>query len=255
MDLELKGRVAVVNGASQGIGFAIARQLAEEGAEVVIAARRQPALDQAAEAIFKGFGRRPLAVTGDIRKAQDCDQIAAAAAEHFGGIDILINNDGAPPLGGSLEFDDEAWHKAVEQNLMSVVRMCRAVVPHMRERGGGSIVNITALSMLQPLEGFGLSVATWAAVMGLAKTLSLELARDNITINTICPGLIETPRLHKVTEQSGQAMRDLAAQIPLGRVGRPEDIAAFAALLVSPRGSYITGTTTQVDGGALRGIR
>jgi 3-oxoacyl-[acyl-carrier protein] reductase len=125
----------------------------------------------------------------------------------------------------------------------------------MQQRGGGSIVNIAALSMLQPQEGFGLSVATWAAVMGLAKTLSLELARDNITINTICPGLIETPRLHKVTEQSGQAMRDMAAQIPVGRVGKPEDIAALTALLVSPRGSYITGTTTQVDGGLLRGIR
>jgi 3-oxoacyl-[acyl-carrier protein] reductase len=255
MDLEIKGRIAVVNGASQGIGFAIAKLLAEEGAEIAIAARRQPALDQAAEAILAATGRKALAVTGDIRKAEDCARIASVVADSFGGIDILINNDGAPPLGRSLEFDDEAWHRAVDQNLMSVVRMCRAVVPYMRERGAGSIVNISALSMLQPQEGFGLSVATWAAVMGLAKTLSLELARDNITINTICPGLIETPRLHKVTEQSGQAMRDMAAQIPVGRVGKPEDIAALTALLVSPRGSYITGTTTQIDGGLLRGIR
>jgi 3-oxoacyl-[acyl-carrier protein] reductase len=255
MDLEIKGRIAVVNGASQGIGFAIAKLLAEEGAEIAMAARRQPALDQAAEAIFTAVGRKPLAVTGDIRKAEDCARIAASAAEHFGAIDILVNNDGAPPLGRSLEFDDEAWHRAVEQNLMSVVRMCRAVVPHMRERGGGSIVNISALSMLQPQEGFGLSVATWAAVMGLAKTLSLELGRDNITVNTICPGLIETLRLHKVTEQSGQAMRDMADRIPVGRVGKPDDIAALTALLVSPRGSYITGTTTHVDGGLLHGIR
>lgn len=254
MDLQIKGRIALVNGASQGIGLAIARQLAEEGAEIVMAARRQPALDQAAEAIFAAVGRKPLAVAGDIRKPEDCAHIASAAVERFGAIDILVNNDGAPPLGRALEFDDEAWHRAVEQNLMSVVRMCRAVVPHMQQRGGGSIVNIAALSMLQPQEGFGLSVATWAAVMGLAKTLSLELARANITINTICPGLIETPRLHKVTEQSGQAMRDMAAQIPLSRVGKPEDIAALTALLVSPRGSYITGTTIHVDGGLLRSL-
>ena len=131
------------------------------------------------------------------------------------GID-LVNNDGAPPLGASLDFDDAAWLRAVEQNLLSVVRMSRAAVPHMRRAGGGSILNIAALSMLQPIRGFGLSVASWAGVMGLAKTLSLELAADRITVNTLCPGLIDTPRLQLVTRQSGQAMEDLAAEIPLG---------------------------------------
>lgn len=253
MDLELTGRIAIVNGASQGIGLAIARLLAEEGAQLTIAARREAGLDNAAERL-EPTGANVLKVAADIRNAADCQRIVDETVQHYGGVDILINNDGAPPLGTAVEFDDAAWSKAVEQNLMSVVRMVRAAVPQMRSRGGGAIVNITALSMLQPIEGFGLSVATWAAVMGLAKTLSLELGPDQITINTLCPGLIETPRLHKVTEQSGKAMEDLAKEIPIGRVGSPDDIAALTALLVSPRGSYITGTTIQVDGGLLRSL-
>jgi 3-oxoacyl-[acyl-carrier protein] reductase len=254
VDLELGGRIAIVNGASQGIGLAIARTLAAEGAAVCMTARREPALAQAAERVAHDTGARVAAVQADIRRAEDCARIVAEAVGRLGGIDILVNNDGAPPLGQSLELDDGAWAKAVDQNLMSVLRMVRAALPHMRARGGGSIVNITALSAVQPISGFGLSVATWAGVIGLAKTLSLELGPLGITINTICPGLIETPRLHKVTAQSGKAMRDLAAEIPVGRVGRPEDIAAMAAFLVSPRGSYLTGTTIQIDGGLRRSL-
>ena len=255
MDLGLNGKLAVVNGASQGIGYAIARTLAEEGAKVCVTARREPALSAAAERLRRETGSVVAAVAADIRKAEDCARIIDEAVRQLGGIDILVNNDGAPPLGASTEFDDAAWGKAVEQNLMSVVRMVRGAVPQMRERGGGSILNITALSALQPLPGFGLSVATWAGVIGLAKTLSLELGPQGITVNTLCPGLIETPRLHKVTEQSGKAMRDLAADIPVGRLGRPEDIGAVAAFLVSPKGSYVTGATIQVDGGLLKHLR
>jgi 3-oxoacyl-[acyl-carrier protein] reductase len=255
MDLGLKGRVALVNGASQGIGYGIARTLAAEGARVAVAARREPALLAAAERLREETGGEIVALQGDIRRSEDCERLVAQTAERFGTLQILVNNDGAPPLGPLIEFDDEAWRKAVEQNLMSVVRLVRAAVPHMKKAGGGSILNIAALSMLQPMTGFGLSVATWAGVMGFAKTASIELGRDGITINTICPGLIETPRLQKVTEQSGQAMREIAAEIPVGRIGSVEDIAALVALLVSPRGAYITGTTIQVDGGSLRAIR
>ncbi len=255
MDLGLTGRVALVNGASQGIGFGIAHTLAAEGARVAIAARREPALKAAAERIRDETGADVIAIQGDVRKAEDCSRLVAQAVERFGSLHILVNNDGAPPLGALLDFDDEAWRKAVEQNLMSVVRLVRAAVPHLKLAGGGSILNIAALSMLQPMPGFGLSVATWAAVMGFAKTMSIELASDGITINTLCPGLVETPRLHKVMEQSGQAMRAAAAEIPVGRVGKPEDVAALVALLVSPRGAYITGTTIQIDGGSLRSLR
>jgi 3-oxoacyl-[acyl-carrier protein] reductase len=255
MDLGLAGKVAIVNGASLGIGYAIARLLVEEGARVAMAARRIPSLEAAAERIRSEIGGEILAVQGDIRKADDCARIVAEAVAGFGRLDILVNNDGAPPLGPVLDFDDAAWHRAVEQNLLSVVRMSRAAVPHIRQAGAGSILNITALSMLQPIAGFGLSVASWAGVMGFAKTLSLELAADHITVNTLCPGLIDTPRLQLVTQQSGQAMEDLAAEIPLGRLGRADDIAAIVGFLVSPRGAYITGVTLQVDGGLLRGLR
>jgi 3-oxoacyl-[acyl-carrier protein] reductase len=255
MDLGLVEKVAIVNGGSQGIGYAIAHVLAEEGARVAVTARRQGALQSAAERIRGETGGEIIAIQGDIRQAIDCERIVAETVAGLGRLDILVNNDGAPPLGASLDFDDAAWQRALEQNLLSVVRMSRSAVPLMRRAGGGSILNITALSMLQPISGFGLSVASWAGVMGLAKTLSLELAADRITVNTLCPGLIDTPRLQLVTRQSGQAMQDLAAEIPLRRLGQPEDIAAIATFLVSPRGSYITGATLQIDGGLLRSLR
>jgi 3-oxoacyl-[acyl-carrier protein] reductase len=255
MDLGLVEKVAIVNGGSQGIGYAIAHVLAEEGARVAVTARRKDALQSAAERIRGETGGEIIAIQGDIRQAIDCERIVAETVIGLGRLDILVNNDGAPPLGASLDFDDAAWQRALEQNLLSVVRMSRSAVPLMRRAGGGSILNITALSMLQPISGFGLSVASWAGVMGLAKTLSLELSADRITVNTLCPGLIDTPRLQLVTRQSGQAMQDLAAEIPLRRLGQPEDIAAIATFLVSPRGSYITGATLQIDGGLLRSLR
>jgi 3-oxoacyl-[acyl-carrier protein] reductase len=255
MNLGLAGRVALVNGASQGIGYGIAQTLAEEGTRVAVAARRMPALVAAAERIARETGAEIIPIQCDIRRPDDCERAIAETVRHFGALHVLVNNDGAPPLGGLLDFDDEAWRKAIEQNLMSVIRLTRAAVPHMKAAGGGSILNITAISALEPKSGFGLSVATWAAVMGFAKTASIELGRDRITINTISPGLVETPRLHKVTAQSGQVMGDFAAGIPLGRVGTPQDIAALVALLVSPRGAYITGTTIPVDGGLLASLR
>lgn len=255
MNLGLAGRAALVNGASQGIGYGIARTLAEEGARVAIAARRAPTLTEAAMRIAQETGAEVIPIPCDIRRAEDCARVVAETVRHFGALHALVNNDGAPPLGALLAFDDEAWRKALEQNLMSVVRLTRAAVPHMKAAGGGAIVNITAISMLEPKPEFGLSVASWAAVMGFAKTASLELGRDRISINTIAPGLVETPRLHKVTAQSGKVMGDFAAAIPLGRVGAPEDIAALVALLLSPRGQYITGTTIPVDGGLLASLR
>lgn len=259
MDLGLGGKVAIVGGASMGIGLGIARQLARDGASVVITARREPGLAKAAEALRVETGAEVLPVQADCRRAEDCARVVAATVERFGGIDALVNNDGAPPLGELQGFDDAAWAKAVEQNLMYVVRMTRAVVPHMRARGGGGILNITAISAIQPIAGFGLSVATWGGVIGFAKTLSLEVARADINVNTICPGYIETQRLEKVFAADGgdpaDMRRKLETEVPMGRIGRVEDVAGLAALLVSPRGRYITGTAIQVDGGLLRGVR
>jgi 3-oxoacyl-[acyl-carrier protein] reductase len=259
MNLELNGKTAIVGGGSQGIGFGIARTLAVEGATVVITARREQDLQAAATEIEKVSSRKVHYIAADCRKADDCSRVVQQVCSELGGVDILVNNDGAPPVGPVLSFDDTAWAKAVEQNLMYPVRMVREVVPSMRARGGGSILNITAISAIQPIAELGLSVATWGGVIGYAKTLSLELGRDGINVNTICPGYIDTSRLRKVfasgSESSESVQQRLSTEVPLGRVGTPDDIANLVALLVSPRGSYITGTTIQVDGGLLRGVR
>ena len=253
VDLKLRGKAALVNGASQGIGFAIAHALASEGAELLISARKEDALKKAAEQIEADTGQKVRTVVGDIRMLDSCNTILTAMRE-WGGVDILVNNDGAPPLGKALDFDDLRWSRAFEQNLMSVVRMTRGVVPFMEERGGGSVVNITALSAIQPIENFGLSVATWAGVVGLAKTLSLELGPKNIRINTLCPGLIETGRLDLADGPSAAEYQEVVKMIPLGRRGDAAEIAAVATFLSSPLASYVTGTTLAVDGGMNKSI-
>ena len=252
----LHGKAAILGQVPSGIGYAIARRLAGDGAEVALVARRAEPLEAAAERIRKETGRRVFTVAADIRRAADCERIIAEPLSHFGRLDILVNNDGAPPLGELMSFDDAAWDKAWQQNFMSVGRLTRGAVPPMRAAGGGLIINITALSVLQPMPEFGLSVATWAGVIGYAKTLSLEVAADNITVNTICPGRIATGRLAKVFGPGGvgaveqdEAVAALQKEIPLGRFGQPDEIAAVVSLLASDAGGYITGATLHVDGG------
>jgi 3-oxoacyl-[acyl-carrier protein] reductase len=259
MNLDLEGKVAIVGGASQGIGYGIARALAREGAAVAITARREAELHAAADRLRAETGADVLPIQADCRRPDDCVRVAESARRELGGIDILVNNDGAPPLGPILSFDDTAWAKAVEQNLMYVVRMARETVPSMKERGGGSILNITAISAIQPIPGFALSVATWSGVIGYAKTLSLEVAPFGINVNTICPGYIDTTRLQKVFAAGGEDAEVVKArltdEIPMKRIGTIDDIASLAALLVSPKGRYVTGTAIQVDGGLLRATR
>lgn len=259
MNLELTGKVAIVGGASKGIGYGIAHLLAQEGAHVVITARRESELKAAAQTIHEETGATVVPIAADCRRSEDCARVVSQVVEQFKGIDILVNNDGAPPLGAALSFDDTAWSKAVEQNLMYVVRMTRAAVPFMQERGGGSVLNITAISAIQPIEGFSLSVATWSGVIGYAKTLSMEVASHNINVNTICPGYIDTTRLQKVFASGDEPAETVKArlvnEIPMKRIGTTDDIAHMVALLVSPKGRYITGTAIQVDGGLLRAVR
>ncbi len=257
MDLALKDRVAVIGGSSEGIGFAIAELFASEGAAVTLVARRREPLAAAAESLRAKTKARVLEVSADIRRAEDCARIIESAKAEFGRIDVLVNNDGAPPLGALEEFDDAAWEKAVQQNLMSVVRLSRLALPLMRANKFGRIVNITALSTLQPMPRFGLSVSTWAAVIGYAKTLSLEVATDQITVNTICPGRIATGRLAKVfgagssqtADQDAEMLARIKREIPMQRIGEPHEIAGLVALLASPYGAYVTGSTFHVDGG------
>ena len=258
MDLGLSGKVAIVGGASQGIGFAIGASLAAEGAQLVLWARRGPALSDAAARIEAKTGTRPATVLGDVRQAADHERVVQAAIERFGRVDVLVNNDGAPPIGLLSTFDDSAWDRAIRQNLMSAVRMSRLCIPSMQASGWGRIINITAVSAKSPIAGFGLSVATWAGLIGYSKTLSREVGRDGITVNTICPGRIDTDLSKRAFQRQAEIARrpldevtaEAIDRIPVRRIGRPAEIGDVVAFLASEQASYLTGTTIQVDGGS-----
>jgi 3-oxoacyl-[acyl-carrier protein] reductase len=257
VDLGLRGQTAVVAAASRGLGKAIARAFVAEGARVAICARTPAALEEAAAEI----GGDVFPVVADLTRADDVRRFVEAAAERFGRVDILVTNTGGPPAASFLDATDEQWLAAVELILMSAVRLSRAVVPHMRRAGGGRIVHIASFVVRQPLPGLVLSNAVRLAVVGLAKTQAVELARDNILVNVVCPGPIATERLEEVTravaEREGisypEAERRLwTDQVPLGRIGRPEELAHVVVFLASPRASYVTGTTLLVDGGVVK---
>ena len=262
MELELREKVAIVSGSSSGIGLAIARTLAREGVRLTLTARREERIRDAAEWIRKESGASVIWVSANVAYAEDNKRVVDETIKNFGRLDILVNNDGAPAVGLINTFDDDAWNKAVQQNLMSVVRMIRLSVPHMQASGGGRIINITSTSVKQPLSGLGLSVATWAGVIALSKTLVLELGPAGITVNNICPGRIATSRLEKVFKLRAQSERSDATnvmeekikEVPLNRFGSPEDVAALVAFLASKWGGFITGVTIQVDGGLVRSL-
>jgi 3-oxoacyl-[acyl-carrier protein] reductase len=262
MDLGLTGKVALVTAASKGLGKGIALQLAREGAEVAISSRSEEALQAAAAISAAASGRTPLVAPADVSDAAALERLVATVGERFGRIDILVNNAGGPPPGVFASLSDEQWQGAVDLLLLSTVRLTRAVVPGMRERGWGRIVNSTSVSVKQPIAGLMLSNAVRTAVIGLAKTLSAELARDGITVNNLLPGSIYTDRIEQLnratagrTGRSVEEVRRAAEEdIPVGRYGTVEEYAAAAAFLASERASYITGVSLLVDGGVYRGL-
>jgi 3-oxoacyl-[acyl-carrier protein] reductase len=261
MDLGLKDKVAIVLAASKGLGRASAAALAAEGALVVIGARHADALEATAQQIRQASGSQALAVPTDVTKPEDLDRIVAEAVRAFGKVDILVNNAGGPPAGSFDNFGDAQWQAAFELNLLSAVRLIRLVLPHMRKQGGGRIVNIVSTSVKQPIDGLLLSNAIRTSVVGMAKTLSIELAPENITVNNVCPGRILTDRirqLNKMDEKIQRGMKEedllkeVARDIPMKRIGMPEELGALVAFLASQQAGYITGTTIQVDGGLTR---
>jgi 3-oxoacyl-[acyl-carrier protein] reductase len=258
----LRGKVAIVSAASKGLGKAAALALAHEGVNLAICARNTAMLDAAAAQIHAETGVDVLAVTADVANAADVARFIAAAAGRFGSIDILVTNAGGPPSGLFETFTDADWQAAFNLTLMSVVRLIRATLPHMRQAGGGRIVNITSASVKQPIDGLLFSNTLRPGIIGLAKTLSFELAKDNILINNVAPGYHDTDRVKELdaarAAREGRAVADVARDnvksIPLGRRGEPAELAALIVFLCSQRSAFITGATIQVDGGAFRGL-
>ena len=262
MDLELRGKTAIVSAGSKGLGKAIALGLAQEGARVAICSRNPDNLSQAAQEILAKTGSEVLAVPVDVTKPDAITNFVNTIVQRQGKIDILVNNAGGPPMGTFADFEDEDWESAFNLTFMSVVRFVRAVLPHMRKTGGGRIINVTSTSVKQPLENLLLSNSIRPAVIGLAKSLATEFAADGILVNNICPGSIYTDRIKenvaaqaKSTGQPEESiMHGYKAKIPLGRLGEPVELADLAVFLASERASYITGATLQVDGGLIRYI-
>jgi 3-oxoacyl-[acyl-carrier protein] reductase len=261
MDLGLRGKVALVTAASRGLGRAVAVQLAREGAHVAICARGSEGLQRAAADIEALNGGQVLAVPADVSDPAVVEPLVEATVERFGRVDILVINAGGPPPGQFLDLTVEDWEAAVNLTLMSGVRLCYAVAPLMVEQGAGAILAMTSITVKQPLPNLVLSNSLRLGVTGLVKTLADELAPFGVRVNTICPGWTRTDRVEQLLQDRAgrqgttpdEEAAKIAADIPLGRMGRPEEFAAAAAFLVSPAASYITGVSLLVDGGMYRG--
>ncbi len=262
MELGLRGKVAVVAAASKGLGKAVAEELATEGVTLVLCARDDGALRATADAIRKRLGTKVHSVQADVSKAGDPERVVEEALGNFGKVDILFTNSGGPPAGPFEAHDRTAWESAVSLLLGSVVAFCQAVVPGMKERRWGRILNLTSIAVKQPVDNLMLSNSLRSAVTGFARTLANEVAPHGITVNNLMPGFTRTDRMVELSEVTAkkegitveQAQARFSSQIPMGRMGEPREFAALAAFLASDRASYITGQSIAVDGGWIRGL-
>lgn len=262
MDLGLSGKTALVCAASQGLGRAVADELAREGASLILCARGEETLDTACDSIREQSGADVLGVAGDLSIALDVERIVETGVKRFGKIDILVTNIGGPPAGRFEDLGRDAWDDAARLLLGSVLDLTRLVLPGMKKRGWGRILNITSIAAKQPVDNLILSNSLRAAVTGFAKTLAGEVAADGVTVNNIMPGYTRTERLEELIDFLAEKESLTAAQIrarweseiPMRRLGETSEFAALAAFLVSKRASYITGSSIAVDGGWIRSL-
>ena len=262
MDLGLRDKVALVAASSRGLGYAIAHELAAEGASVAMCARDEGRLTEAAHAITSATGARVLSVAADVSKPGDISKLVAQAQSAFGRVDILVTNSGGPPPGTFDSTPPEAWAAAVEVLLTSAVELIRAVLPGMKERRFGRILNVTSITVKQPIDNLILSNALRAAVTGMARTLANEVASFGVTVNNVLPGYTRTERLTELAtataSRTGGApagfYERLEREIPARRLGEPRELAALCAFLASERASYVTGQSIAVDGGWIKGL-
>lgn len=262
MDLGLKNRVALVAASSQGLGRAVAEELAAEGASLVLCAREPKTLAEVAATIADRSGAHVLAVPADVTVIDDIKRVVDAGVERFGRIDILVTNAGGPPAGTFEQITREQWEAALRLTLFSAIEFARQVLPGMKERRWGRILNITSIAVKQPVDNLMLSNSLRAGLTGFARTLANEVAAEGITVNNIMPGYTRTERLddlaNMMAEKQGISPAEFRGkwekEIPMGRLGEPREFAAVAAFLVSERASYITGTSIQVDGGWIKSL-
>jgi 3-oxoacyl-[acyl-carrier protein] reductase len=262
VDTGLKGKVALVFGASRGLGRAAAEALAAEGARIVIVARQEATLTEAATSIARATGAEVFPLVCDVSKADDARRAVREAAAHFGGLDIVVTNSGGPRAGTFDALTEQDFAQAVELLFMSVVRVCIEAVPLLRKRGGGRIINVTSITVKQPVDNLMLSNAVRPAVVGFARSLATELAPERITVNCVAPGYTRTERVVELNTANAkreqttmEAIEErLVGTIPMKRLGEPHEFASLIVFLASERSSYITGTTLQVDGGYVRSL-
>lgn len=262
MDLQLKDKCAFIAGSSRGLGYATALLLAKEGCKVVLNSRDTKKAKAAAEAVAQETGTQAHGVAGDVSDASMAELLIESAVESLGGLDILITNAGGPPAGSFEIFDEETWQKAVDTSLMSHVRLIRAALPYLRTSDAPSVLTITSYTVKQPAPNLVLSNSVRAATAGLTKSLAVELGKDGIRFNSILPGWTLTERVESLMEFRAQNNKSTTAEekakqiaeIPLGRMGKPEEFANAAVFLVSPAASFITGVMLNVDGGIVKGL-
>ena len=262
MDFGLAGKVAIITGSSDGIGYAAARALAREGARLVLCARRETLLAEASESIVKETGTEILAVRCDVQRLDDVRNLVKEAVQRFGAIHILVNNAGSVPSARFADVDDAQWHQMLEGKLLGYLRMTREVVPHMLKTGWGRIVNVAGTAGWEPSNTSIAVGLNNAAVINWTKSLSREYAAEGILVTTVAPGSIETPRQVRNRQREadirGTSLGELASarvhDIPMQRLGRPEEVANVVAFLASECSSYMTGACVTVDGGVMRSI-